>query len=70
MDPSELNFYWQQISALEKGQRTGNDRGVVFHRGDYMLLEAEEGIKKTSCLDAARFLAGNYKFEEVEEIVS
>jgi len=66
---TDLEFYWQEIIKLKEGERTGNARGVVFHCGEYMLLEAEDGAKQTSCLDAARFLAGNYKFEEVANIL-
>lgn len=65
---SNLDFWWKQIIELKKGERAGNEKGVVFCYEDYMLLESEEGAKKTSCLDAARFLAGNYEFNEVKEI--
>ena len=47
----DLNFYWKKIIELKKGERVGNHRGVIFHYGDYILLEAAEGAKKTSCLD-------------------
>lgn len=65
---ANLDYHWKLITALKEGERTGNERGVVIHKGDYMLLEAEQGNKRTSCLDAARFLAGNFEFEEVREI--
>lgn len=42
----DLNFYWKKIIELKKGERVGNHRGIIFHNGDYMLLEAEEGAKK------------------------
>lgn len=66
---TDLTYYWKKIIELKEGERTGNECGVVFHKGDYMLLEAEQGSKRTNCLDAARFLAGNFEFKDVREIV-
>jgi hypothetical protein len=51
------------------GERAGNSHGAVFHYGTYMLLESEQGNKRTSCLDAARYLAGIFSFEQVGEII-
>lgn len=65
---SDLDYYWKKILDLKDGDRIGNERGTVFCYRDYMLLETEEGAKRTSCLASARYLASIYDFGQVEEI--
>lgn len=65
---SELDFCWQEILKLAPGECFGNRRGIVTRYDGYMLLEVEAGIKRTSCLDAARVLAKISTLEEAQEL--
>lgn len=64
----DANYYFGRLVALKQGERDGNLKAVVSHCGEYMLLEAKQGNKRTDCWSAARFLAGMLKFSEVSEI--